>query len=77
MPIGNSIGGWAHSDEDGANTFAVHLKNVLQPNPASSAFVFILPTIRSDAQLQNESIEFRPNKIANTIKMHLNLKKSY
>ncbi|KAH8343604.1 hypothetical protein KR067_004073, partial [Drosophila pandora] len=74
MPIRNPTGGWARSDADRASTFANHLKNIFQPNPATSAFT--LPTLPYEPQLQHEPIEFRPNEIANIIKNQLNPKKS-
>ncbi|KAH8330080.1 hypothetical protein KR074_003056, partial [Drosophila pseudoananassae] len=74
MPIRNSTGGWARSDADRASTFAKHLKNVFQPNPATNAFT--LPTLSDEPQPQHEPIEFRPNEIVNIIKRQLNPKKS-
>jgi len=51
------------SDEDRAETFALHLRNIFQPNPATSSFV--LP------QIESESISlpplFQPKEIAKVI----------
>ncbi|KAH8341120.1 hypothetical protein KR067_006715, partial [Drosophila pandora] len=74
MPIRNPTDSWARSDADRASTFANHLKNIFQPNPATSAFT--LPTLPYEPQLQHEPIEFRANEIANIIKNQLNPKKS-
>jgi len=46
-PIRNSSGSWVHSDEDRAETFALHLRNVFQPNRATGSFV--LPQIVSES----------------------------
>jgi len=42
----NSSGNWVRSDEDRAETFALHLRNVFHPNPATGSFV--LPQIESE-----------------------------
>lgn len=74
MPLRNQAGGWARSDEERANTFAVHLQKVFQPNPATNSFA--LPTVLNDTHLQHEPIEFRPNEVARVINQELNPKKS-
>jgi len=43
--IRNSFGSRVRSDEDRAETFALHLRNFFQPNPATGSFV--LPQIES------------------------------
>jgi len=73
MPIRYPTGCLARSDADRASTFANHLTNVFQPNPATSAFT--LPTLPYERQLQHEPIEFRPKEIVNIIKNQLNPKK--
>jgi len=65
MRIRNPTGAWARSDADRASTFTNHLKNVFEPNHATSAFT--LPTL---------PIQFRPNEIVNIIKNQLSPKKS-
>jgi len=51
-PIRNSSGIWARSDEYRAETFALHLRYVFQPNPATGSF--FLP------QIESESISLSP-----------------
>jgi len=57
-PIRTPAGCWARSDKDRADTFAAHLKNVFQPNPATN-----VRNIRSQTEDDfpiAESIVFRP-----------------
>jgi len=62
-PIRSSSSSWVRSDEDRADTFALHLRNVFQPSPATGSFV--LP------QIESESISlpplFQPKEIAKVI----------
>jgi len=48
-PIRKAVG---RSDEDNARTFAEHLENVFQANPATNAFT--LPSVKNYCQLQRE-----------------------
>jgi len=45
-PIRNSSGSWVRSEKDRAETFALHLRSVCQPKPASGSFV--LPQIETE-----------------------------
>lgn len=63
-PIRNSSGRWARSDKDRAETFALHLRDVFQPNPSSNAYV--PPQIHSD--LVPTPTSFRPNEITKVIR---------
>lgn len=66
VPIRNSAGDWVRSDKHRASTFAEHLQNVFQPNPATNNFVLQEQTVVS--QTTQDPIEFRPTEIAKIIK---------
>ena len=74
LPIRNSSGGWARSDEDRATTFAAHLQNVFTPNQATSTFA--LPSYPVNRHQQHTPIVFRPKEITKIIKDNLSPKKS-
>lgn len=66
MPIRNSAGEWVRSDKHRASTFAEHIQNVFQSNPATNDFVLQEQTVVS--QTTQDPIEFRPTEIAKIIK---------
>ncbi|KAH8349319.1 hypothetical protein KR084_003987, partial [Drosophila pseudotakahashii] len=67
IPIRNSSGTWARSDEDRAETFALHLRNVFQPNAATNSFQ--LPPLSSEIAIS--PILFQVPEISNVIRKQL------
>ena len=74
IPIRNSSGSWARSDKDRANTFAAHLRNVFQPNPATNSFV--LPPSPTQTAADSVPSELRSSEIAKVIKEQMKPKKA-
>ncbi|KAH8355802.1 hypothetical protein KR084_003316, partial [Drosophila pseudotakahashii] len=74
IPIRDSSGSWARSDKDRACTFALHLRNVFQPNPATNSFALPSPPLRIETE--TDPIQFQPNEVAKVISEQLKPKKA-
>ncbi|GAB0086261.1 hypothetical protein DMENIID0001_002800 [Sergentomyia squamirostris] len=73
-PIRKGNGEWARNDQDKANLFADHLKNVFQPWPATSATSVISAPVQSP---QATSVKrFKLNELINVIMDEINTKKA-
>jgi len=70
--IRNSSGTWARSDEDRAETFAQHIRNVFQPNSATNSFD--LPPLRTEIARELSFVWTR--EIVNVMKIQLKPKKA-
>ncbi|KAH8351710.1 hypothetical protein KR084_002975, partial [Drosophila pseudotakahashii] len=71
-PIRNSSGTWARSDEDRAETFALHLRNVFQLNAAANSFQ--LPPLSSEIAIN--PILFQVPEISYVVRKQLKPKKA-
>ncbi|KAH8342543.1 hypothetical protein KR084_004423, partial [Drosophila pseudotakahashii] len=74
IPIRDSSGSWARSDKDRACTFALHLRNVFQPNPATNSFALPSPPLRIETE--TDPIQFQTNEVAKVISEQLKPKKA-
>lgn len=71
-PIRLSNGNWARSDEEKGSSFAIHLKNVFQPNQPLNNFQ--LPVV--PFKVQENHLKLKPLEVKNAIMSHLNPKKA-